>query len=226
MLLECNVGSRNNFIINDKRESMSSILDLKAVSDARINSDPFPFFVVENVIAPESVDSVHRAFPEISAGGSFALTEVNPGRAFNNLLEELNQPEFREIISSKLGLDLRDRPMVITLRGQSRAKDGRIHTDSKSKMATILIYFNEQWESETGRLRILRSENMEDFVSEVAPNVGTMIAFKVTDNCWHGYPAFEGLRQSIQINFVEDDRAANKHGKRHGWTAKLKKLFS
>lgn len=226
MLLECNVGSRNNFIINDKRESMSSILDLKAVSDARINSDPFPFFVVENVIAPESVDSVHRAFPEISAGGSFALTEVNPGQAFNNLLEELNQPEFREIISSKLGLDLRDRPMVITLRGQSRAKDGRIHTDSKSKMATILIYFNEQWESETGRLRILRSENMEDFVSEVAPNVGTMIAFKVTDNCWHGYPAFEGLRQSIQINFVEDDRAANKHGKRHGWTAKLKKLFS
>jgi len=205
---------------------MSSILDLKAVSDARINSDPFPFFVVENVIAPESVDSVHRAFPEISAGGSFALTEVNPGQAFNNLLEELNQPEFREIISSKLGLDLRDRPMVITLRGQSRAKDGRIHTDSKSKMATILIYFNEQWESETGRLRILRSENMEDFVSEVAPNVGTMIAFKVTDNCWHGYPAFEGLRQSIQINFVEDDRAANKHGKRHGWTAKLKKLFS
>ena len=205
---------------------MSSILDLKAVSDARINSDPFPFFVVENVIAPESVDSVHRAFPEISAGGSFALTEVNPGRAFNNLLEELNQPEFREIISSKLGLDLRDRPMVITLRGQSRAKDGRIHTDSKSKMATILIYFNEQWESETGRLRILRSENMEDFVSEVAPNVGTMIAFKVTDNCWHGYPAFEGLRQSIQINFVEDDRAANKHGKRHEWTAKLKKLFS
>jgi len=205
---------------------MSSILDLKAVSDARINSDPFPFFVVENVIAPESVDSVHRAFPEISAGGSFALTEVNPGRAFNNLLEELNQPEFREIISGKLGLDLRDRPMVITLRGQSRAKDGRIHTDSKSKMATILIYFNEQWESETGRLRILRSENMEDFVSEVAPNVGTMIAFKVTDNCWHGYPAFEGMRQSIQINFVEDDRAANKHGKRHGWTAKLKKLFS
>ena len=205
---------------------MSSILDLKAVSDARINSDPFPFFVVENVIAPESVNSVHRAFPEISAGGSFALTEVNPGQAFNNLLEELNQPEFREIISSKLGLDLRDRPMVITLRGQSRAKDGRIHTDSKSKMATILIYFNEQWESETGRLRILRSENMEDFVSEVAPNVGTMIAFKVTDNCWHGYPAFEGLRQSIQINFVEDDRAANKHGKRHGWTAKLKKLFS
>ena len=226
MLLECNVGSQNNFIINDKRESMSSILDLKAVSDARINSDPFPFFVVENVIAPESVDSVHRAFPEISAGGSFALTEVNPGQAFNNLLEELNQPEFREIISSKLGLDLRDRPMVITLRGQSRAKDGRIHTDSKSKMATILIYFNEQWESETGRLRILRSENMEDFVSEVAPNVGTMIAFKVTDNCWHGYPAFEGMRQSIQINFVEDDRAANKHGKRHGWTAKLKKLFS
>jgi SM-20-related protein len=116
--------------------------------------------------------------------------------------------------------------MVITLRGYSRAKDGRIHTDSKSKMATILIYFNDEWVAETGKLRILRSEDMDDYVAEVAPNAGTMIAFKVTDNCWHGYPAFEGTRQSIQINFVEDDKAATKHGRRHGWTAKLKKLFS
>ena len=83
--------------------------------------------------------------------------------------------------------------MVITLRGLSRAKDGRIHTDSKSKMATILIYFNEPWQDKDGRLRILRSENLEDFVSEVAPNAGTMIAFKVTDNCWHGYTAYEGM---------------------------------
>lgn len=205
---------------------MSSILDLTAVSEARTNTDPFPFFVVDQSVSGEHVGRVLEDFPEIPAGGSYALTEVTPGPGFNSLLEELNQPAFRELISDKLDIDLRDRPMVITLRGHSRAKDGRIHTDSKSKMATILIYFNEPWSAETGRLRILRSENMDDYVAEVAPNAGTMIAFKVTDNCWHGYPAFEGTRQSIQINFVEDDKAASKHGKRHGWTAKLKKLFS
>ena len=115
---------------------------------------------------------------------------------------------------------------MITLRGVSRAKDGRIHTDSKSKIATILIYFNEPWTAASGKLRVLGSENMDDYVTEITPDAGAMIAFKVTENCWHGYPAFEGTRQSIQINFVEDEKAANKHGRRHGWTAKLKKMIS
>jgi SM-20-related protein len=205
---------------------MNKILDLDAVSSSATNSQPYPHFVVDSSISSEFVKEVLNDFPDIPSGGSYALTDVDPGSRFKELLEELNGREFREIISNKLEIDLHDRPMVITLRGLSRAKDGRIHTDSKSKMATILIYFNEPWQDENGRLRILRSENMDDFVSEVAPNAGTMIAFKVTDKCWHGYPAYEGRRQSVQINFVEDDRAATKHGKRHGWTAKIKKLFS
>ena len=205
---------------------MSMILDLQAVSAAQTQPAPYPHFIVDRSVKGEFVDEVLRDFPEITAGGSFALDDMTPGPRFNALLDELNNSDFRNIISEKLDIDLRDRPMVITLRGYSRAKDGRIHTDSKSKMATILIYFNDEWVAETGKLRILRSEDMDDYVAEVAPNAGTMIAFKVTDNCWHGYPAFEGSRQSIQINFVEDDKAATKHGRRHGWTAKLKKLFS
>ncbi len=205
---------------------MSMILDLQAVSAAHTQQAPYPHFVVARSVKAEFVAEVLDDFPEINAGGSFALDDMTPGPRFNALLEELNNSDFRNIISEKLDIDLRDRPMVITLRGYSRVKDGRIHADSKSKMATILIYFNDEWVADTGKLRILRSENMDDFVAEVAPNAGTMIAFKVTDNCWHGYPAYEGTRQSIQINFVEDDKAATKHGRRHGWTAKLKKLFS
>jgi SM-20-related protein len=205
---------------------MNTLLNLEALSSVQRTELPYPHFVLDQSLNNEAVKELLADFPEITSGGSFALSEVEPGPRFNDLLEELNGPEFRKIISSKLELDLNDRPMVITLRGVSRAKDGRIHTDSKSKMATILIYFNEPWQSNTGRLRILRSNDMEDYVEEVAPNAGTMIAFKVTEDCWHGYPAFEGTRQSIQINFVEDDRAANKHGKRHGWTARLKKIFS
>jgi hypothetical protein len=205
---------------------MSNILDLHAISAAQTQIRPYPHFVVNHSVSMECVAGVLRDFPQITAGGSFALSEVAPGPQFNALLEELNNSDFRELISTKLDIDLRDRPMVITLRGISRARDGKIHTDSKSKMATILIYFNSAWEADTGKLRILRSENMDDYVTEVAPDAGTMIAFKVTDHCWHGYPSFEGTRQSIQINFVADDKAANKHGRRHGWTAKLKKLLS
>lgn len=205
---------------------MTKILDLNAVSAAQTSATPYPHFIVERSVETAALKEVLADFPQITAGGSFALSEVSPGPRFKALLDELNGKAFRALISEKLDIDLHDRPMVITLRGISRAKDGRIHTDSKSKMATILIYFNEEWQAETGRLRILRSENMDDFTKEVTPNAGAMLAFKVTENCWHGYPAYEGVRQSIQINFVEDDRAANKHGRRHGWTAKLKKLFS
>lgn len=205
---------------------MNKILDLAAVSSAPTRDDPYPYFVVDRSIAAGYVDEVLNDFPEINIGGSVALDDVEPGERFSELIEELGGSSFRELVSSKLEIDLRDRPMVITLRGLSRAKDGRIHTDSKSKMATILIYFNEPWDADTGKLRILRSNDLEDYVQEVTPNAGTMIAFKVTDTCWHGYQPFEGARQSIQINFVEDEKAVNKHGRRHSWTAKLKKLFS
>ena len=52
-----------------------------------------------------------------------------------------------------------------------------------------------------------------------------IVAFKVTDNGWHGYVPYEGQRQSIQINFLTSDKANAKHRFVHGLSAKLKKLF-
>lgn len=207
---------------------MATILNLDALASCQAHHTPYPFFVVDQSLFPEQVDGVMRDFPRIDNGGSFTLEDLQTGPAFDALIEELNGPEFRKLISEKLDLDLSTLPMIVTLRGVSRAKDGRIHTDSKSKIATILIYFNEPWTAETGKLRVLNSENMDDMVAEVTPNAGTLLAFRVTDNCWHGYPPFEGVRRSIQINFVADEAAVKKHHNRHGWTARfksLKKLF-
>lgn len=204
---------------------MNAILNLKALESSQLQHTPYPFFVVDQSINPEQVDAVMRDFPAITGGGSYTLEDLATGPAFDALIEELNGPAFRRLISDKLDLDLSTLPMIVTLRGVSRAKDGRIHTDSKSKIATILIYFNEPWTVNTGKLRILNSNNMEDMVAEIAPNAGTLLAFRVTDNCWHGYPPFEGVRRSIQINFVADEAAVKKHHNRHGWTAKLKSML-
>ncbi len=203
---------------------MSQLLDIEAIKASTVNQQPYPFFVIEQSLHADQVAAVMADFPELNEGGSFTLDGLNPGPSFNSLIEELNGPEFRLQVSQKLDLDLSELPMIVTLRGISRPKDGRIHTDSKSKIATILIYFNEPWTAETGKLRVLNSDNMDDMAAEVTPNAGTMMAFKVTDNCWHGYPPFDGVRRSIQINFVADDAAVKKHHNRHGWTAKLKGL--
>ena len=208
---------------------MTQLLDIQALATAQTHQQPYPFFVVEQSLYPERVDELMRDFPAMNEGGSFTLDGLNTGPSFDALIEEFNGAEFRQQVSQKLDLDLSDLPMIVTLRGISRAKDGRIHTDSKTKIATILIYFNEPWTAETGKLRVLNSDKMADMFAEVTPNAGTMMAFKVTDNCWHGYPSHEGVRRSIQVNFVADDNAVQKHHHRHGWTAKLKglkKLFS
>ena len=201
---------------------MTQLLNIQALEAAAPHSQPYPFFMVEQSLNIERIDELMRDFPAMEEGGSFTLDGLNTGPSFDALIEEFNGPEFRRQVSEKLDLDLSQLPMIVTLRGISRAKDGRVHTDSKTKIATILIYFNEPWTAQTGKLRVLNSDQMDDMFSEVTPNAGTLFAFKVTDNCWHGYPAHEGIRRSIQINFVADDAAVQKHHDRHGWTAKLK----
>lgn len=207
---------------------MTQLLDIAAIEATPVNSSPYPYFVLDRSIAEDKINDVMNDFPAITEGGSYTLDDLQTGPSFEALIEELNGPAFRQQISNKLALDLTTLPMIVTLRGISRPKDGRIHTDSKSKIATILIYFNDDWTAETGRLRVLNSNDMDDVAAEIAPNAGTLLAFRVTDNCWHGYPAYDGVRRSIQINFVADDSAVKKHHNRHGFTAKvkgLKKLF-
>ena len=138
---------------------MTSILNLDALRDANVQTDPYPYFTVDNSILDEAVKDVIRDFPSIRDGGSFNLDDVKYGPHFERLLKCLDTPEFRKILCEKFDVDVMDLPMMITLRGYSRQKDGRIHSDSKTKVLTILIYLNEEWTAPTGKLRILRSKD-------------------------------------------------------------------
>jgi hypothetical protein len=201
------------------------MLNFDALRNAPVNTAPYPYFTVSQCIQAEAVRGAIRDFPAIRDGGSFNVDDVTGGPRFEQLLRQLDTPEFRQILCEKFGVNVMQLPMMITLRGYSRKKDGRIHTDSKTKVLTVLIYMNETWTADTGKLRILRSGNdMDDYVAEITPGPGALLAFKVTDNGWHGYPAFEGVRQSIQINFLTGDGASRKHRFFHGLSAKLKLL--
>lgn len=205
---------------------MQNLLNLDELAASPLKTDPYPYFTVDRIIDKAHVDSVISAFPAITDGGSYNIDDVEMQPAFKAFIDSIDSPAFRRIICDKLDVKVMDLPMMITLRGYSRKKDGRIHTDSKTKVATILIYLNDEWSADTGKLRILRSEtDMDDYVEEIAPGPGSLLAFKVTDNCWHGYPSFEGKRQSIQINFLTSQAAGNKHRFFHSLSAKFKSLF-
>lgn len=205
---------------------MQNVLKLDALAASPLKTDPYPYFSVEQAIDMAHVVDIIKGFPAINDGGSYNIDDVAMSPAFKALIDSIDTPAFRQIICDKFDVEVMDLPMMITLRGYSRKKDGRIHTDSKTKVATILIYLNEDWPAETGKLRVLRSENdMNDYVEEITPGPGSLLAFKVTDNCWHGYPSFEGKRQSIQINFLTSQAAGNKHRFFHRLSARLKSLF-
>ena len=119
-------------------------------------------------------------------------------------------------MEKKLGVDLNGRPTMVTARGVSAARDGQIHTDSRTKLITVLIYMNNAWEAKTGRLRLLRGpDDLEDVIAEVPPDEGTLLIFKNEPNAWHGFHAFEGPRRVIQLNWVTDTGVVWREQTRH-----------
>lgn len=203
---------------------MNKIIDYAVIENAAVQQTPYPFFGIDNVFADESHQALLRDFPTLNDGGSFPLESIELKGELARLVDEIEGEQFRSVMAKKFDVDLSDKPIVITARGFSRQKDGRNHTDSKTKLITVLLYVNDGWESETGRLRMLNSDDINDYAAEFSSSIGQMIAFKVTDNCWHGYQSFEGQRQSLQINYLVEERYTNQHVYRHKISAFFKKI--
>jgi hypothetical protein len=201
------------------------MLNLAALEQSPIQKEPFPFVVVPNFVETKGLEEIEKDYPAISKPGSFPLETLRYGPGFSRFMKELRQPAFRDIMSKKLGIDLKNRPTTITVRGQAREKDGQIHLDSKSKLVTVLIYMNGKWEADGGRLRLLNSpDDLDDMVMEVPPAQGTLLAFLNTDNAWHGHKSFQGERRVIQLNWVRDNWVVWREKSRHSVSAFFKKL--
>ena len=200
-------------------------IDLARFDETPLTREPFDHLIVPGFIRAEALTAIDAAFPKIAKGGSFPAPSVNCSPLFLSFLEELQGPAVTRAFERKFDIDLTGRPTMVTLRGRSRAKDGRIHRDSKSKIITALIYMNAGWESDAGRLRLLRGpDDIEDYLAEVPPQQGTLLAFRCSDKAYHGHKPFVGERRSIQLNWITDEAVLKRELSRHGFSALLKKL--
>ena len=199
-------------------------LDKKNINDAIVEKEVFPFFHTENAFI-KKLDPGHIIddFPNITTGGSYPVNDLVAG-PLKELVAELEGREFKNILENKLNVDLKDAQVITTLRGFSRLKDGQIHTDSKTKILTVLLYLNPNWDSNIGNLRLLNeNKNLDNYIKEISSSFGNLVAFKVTENCWHGFEPFEGKRLSIQLNYVYPD-ALKTHSLRHKVSSFFKQL--
>lgn len=203
---------------------MSLPIDVEAVRAATVTDDPFPHLMVPGFVRAEAIDAIERDFPQVAHAGSFPLPTLDYGPKFQEFMDAIRGPEFTAAVAEKFGIDLSHRPTMVTVRGQSSARDGQIHTDSVTKLITVLIYMNGKWESPKGRLRLLRSATDLDAVAaEVPPDEGTLLVFRNQPNAWHGFEAFEGPRKVIQLNWVTNGRVVWWEQTRHKISAFFKK---
>jgi SM-20-related protein len=209
---------------------MLSMLDLERFRNTPLTREPFDFLIVPEFVKAEARPVIDNDYPEVARPGSFPLREVNYGPAFANLIEDMRSDEFRQAFEEKFNVDLTNRPDMITVRGRCSEKDGKIHTDSETKIITILIYMNPAWEPSGGRLRLLRSgSNLDDVILEVPPTEGTLLAFRRSNNSWHGHKPFSGPRRVIQFNWVTSEAVVRREQNRHrlsAWMKKFRRAFA
>lgn len=203
-----------------------AVLDLKALETAPVQHDPCDFIVVPNFIRPDMLSAVNSDYPEIGEPGNFPPEELHFGPVFAEMLKELQSDELKDAIARKFSVGLDGFPLQITVRKFSQAEDGNVHNDSKLKVVTALIYFNEAWSHEGGRLRLVRNpDDIDDFGAEVVPSGGTLLVFKRSEGSYHGFKPYAGERRSLQMYYVRPKRAATTESKRLGLKKRLKRML-
>ena len=202
-----------------------SYLDYDALEHAPLQKDPYEFLIVENFVKPDAFASIMADFPAVPGAGSHPPSELKIEGRFKAMLDELQKEPFRRAIEKKFDIDLTGRPTMYTVRGFLRGTDGSIHTDSETKIITVLLYLNDAWVSEGGKLRILRSgTDLENFVAEVPPSNGTLLVFKRSDHSWHGHKPYEGQRRVVQMNWVTEQAVVDREQRRHSVSTRFKKI--
>lgn len=201
-------------------------IDLEKFLATPLTREPFEYLIQPGFIRPEALAAINSDFPRIDSPGSFPLSEVRYGPAFAGLMDELQGAAMRTAFEEKFQISLENRPTMITVRGRCGERDGSIHTDTSSKIITVLIYMNPTWEANGGRLRLLRSgSDLNDVITEVPPLEGTLLTFRRSDNSWHGHQQFVGERRVIQLNWVTSRAVMRREQLRHRFSAWMKRLL-
>jgi len=207
---------------------MANFLSSDGLAAALVRSEPFPFLVAKDMLAADAAPALAADFPRYRGAGFFPHAESDCGPAINALVAELTAPAFADAIGARLGIErLSQHPTLVTLCRALNLRHGTIHTDSKSKVATALVYLSPDWpDTSAACLRFLaRSDDIESvLVPELRPVYGRLAAFKREDNSFHGHLPFEGERPVIQVAWLVDEAARDRKTRRGRFSRAVKWL--
>lgn len=204
-------------------EGVQKMIDLENIWQAEVPVRPFEYFVARNVLNISDLEDVRADFPRIERPGAFPLQELEYGPAFARLVAELRNRDFTYVVGKKLRINLTLKPLMISVRGHSRITDGRIHTDSKKRAVSCILYLNDERDLPEGNLRMLRNDSsFKRQLAEISPSGGTLVAIKRSSRSWHGYLPYEGPRRCIVFNWMWSRTVRELERARHRLSARIK----
>ena len=207
------------------------IIDPARLADAstRVAREPFSFVIAEHQLPDDARSDLRDDFPRYSGAGFFPYAPEDCGPSVNRLVDEITAPAFADALGERLGIpELGKFPTLVTICRSLNKRHGTIHTDSKSKVATALIYLNESWPATSdGCFRFLnRIDDIDDMAApEVKPLYGALAAFRRSDNSFHGHLPYEGERRVIQIAWLTSEEEKARKTQRGKLSRLFKKLF-
>jgi hypothetical protein len=197
--------------------------------DTTVQHDPFPFMVAHGQLPDEVRSDLDRDFPKYASAGFFPYDPADCGPSVNALIRDMTAPDFASAIGRRLGIDdLGSYPTLVTLCRLLNKRHGTIHTDSRSKIATALIYLNPQWpDTSEGCLRFLhRIDDIDSVIApELTPLYGEFAVFKRCDNSFHGHLPYEGERRVIQVAWLTSEEEKLRKTRRGKLSRAFKKIF-
>lgn len=202
------------------------MFDEAAIRAAELRRDPYDYAYIQPAIDERWKEPVLADAPDIPHRGSYALPDLKYGPHFADCMQDLLSARFRRLVEEKFDIDLSRRPPSIVMMGATSGacNEGYAHPDSKHKIITVITGFSVDWPYERGKLRVLRSNDRDDYAFEFPPVFGHMLMFRVCGHSWHGFLPQKGKRMSVQLCYVDSDWYVRRENIRHGLSAFAKSI--
>jgi hypothetical protein len=210
--------------------SEDPLIDASRLDAARceVRREPFSFLVARGQLPQAAADVLERDFPRYPSAGFFPYQAEDCGPSIVACVDALTSAEFARALGERLGIErLEQYPTLVTICRLLNKRHGTIHTDSRSKVATALLYLQPEWPyGSAGALRFLsRIDSIDAIVApEVPPVYGNVVAFRRADNSFHGHLPFEGERRVIQVAWLTSREEMERKTRRGRFSRLMKKI--
>ncbi len=213
-------------------------------------SQPFPYFVIDELLEPEAAREIAAAYPsfEHALALGFAFSKVNERRKVQ-VTDAARFPDpvraLHEALAGKEMLSaLEEITGIERLVADARLRGGGMHITSASgrldvhadfnlleeprmfRRMNILVYLNERWDPEWGGALELWNRDVSRCERTVAPKLGRCVVFETSAISFHGVTEVRcpggAQRQSFAAYYYTKEAPAGWDGKAHSTVFKAR----